>query len=164
MPFEPTYPDLRVLADGKWATVDELTYHGATEEFDIPRGMITDLASVPGFLWWFFPPYGKAITLAAILHDHLLSLVAQGVFSSRDADAIFRRVLREGGARFTLRWAMWTGVRWGAAVNPKRGEVLRDLPLMIAWSIPLAVPILIASPFVLLAKAIVWPFTRGRVR
>jgi hypothetical protein len=40
--------------------------------------------------------------------------------TARDTDAIFRRVMREGGVGFVTRWIMWAGVRWGAVANPAR--------------------------------------------
>ena len=38
----------------------------------VPAGYITDLASVPVWLWWLIPPHGELMT-AAILHDWLYS-------------------------------------------------------------------------------------------
>ena len=36
----------------------------------IPKGMSTDLSSVPKFLWSFLPPFGNFI-LAPLIHDYL---------------------------------------------------------------------------------------------
>lgn len=38
--------------------------------FRIPRGFITDFASVPRVLWWLFPPMGR-YGKAALVHDYL---------------------------------------------------------------------------------------------
>lgn len=69
---------------------------------------------------------------------------AEGLTNSRDTDAIFRRIMRELEVPFLRRWLMWTGVRWGAMMNPARRKgILRDLPKMLLISVlasPLVVP------------------------
>lgn len=50
-----------------------LTCYIHKEVITVPKGFKTDFASVPRFLWAFFPPYGK-YTEAAIMHDYLYDL------------------------------------------------------------------------------------------
>ena len=39
----------------------------------VPAGQVTDLASVPRWLWWLFAPYDPQYAAAAVLHDYLRS-------------------------------------------------------------------------------------------
>lgn len=48
----------------------EVGSKGSGWEIHIPKGFVTDLASVPRFLWSFIPPHGRH-TNASILHDYL---------------------------------------------------------------------------------------------
>ena len=87
---------------------------GPVARFVVPAGFRTDFASVPRVVTWLVPRFG-AYTLAAILHDWLVTEgLRTGVVTSRQADGIFRRVMRESGVPVLRRWLMWAGVRWGA--------------------------------------------------
>jgi hypothetical protein len=137
MPFTGTVI-LRVGSSRSWELVNPVVYTGQRESFSIPAGFITDLASVPQPVQWLTPRYGK-YTAAAILHDYL---VRRQVVPSRDADGLFRRVLREQGVSTVHRWLMWAGVRWGALFNAKRRPGwLADAPLVIGITV-------LAAPFV----------------
>jgi hypothetical protein len=120
VPFEPgSLTVRRIDADG-WALVDELVYQGRSDRFVVPAGFRTDFATVPRPVTWLVPRFG-AYTLAAILHDWLCSEgIRSGVVTSRDADGIFRRVMRESGVPVLRRWLMWAGVRWGALADARR--------------------------------------------
>lgn len=70
-PLQP--PQLAPFGDGDWyvLTIDLPYKIGRTNEIVIvPRGFVTDLTSVPRFLWSIFPKDGKYMS-AAILHDYL---------------------------------------------------------------------------------------------
>lgn len=91
----------------------------ATVEYLVPRGMTTDLASVPGFLWGIVASYGRQ-TLPAILHDGLCYAAAlpdqpaeYRRSARRDADRVFLDALEHAGTGTVRRWLMWTGVRLG---------------------------------------------------
>jgi hypothetical protein len=132
MPFD-SGPVLMYVGAGRYRTVGVANYVGQRQVFRIPDGFETDLASVPRVFWAFLPPNGT-YEKAAVLHDTFCAALARGdcEVSSRDADAIFRRVAREGGAGFLTRWALWTGVRLGALANPhRRPGIGPDLPLML---------------------------------
>lgn len=106
---------------------------------------ITDFATVPRIAVWLIPRFGK-FTAAAIVHDWFCAIgILAGVISPRDADGIFRQILRISGVSFLSRWLAWTGVRWAAAFNPiRRHEWWRDLPMMLPFTL-VAVPIMLPA-------------------
>lgn len=142
MPFARG-PVLTYAGRGMYETVGPTEYVGETDVIHIPAGFRTDLASVPRIFWWLMPPTG-VYEQAAVLHDWLCTRVAEQYVApasrgeyrtwvnARDADGLFRRVAREGGARLFTRWALWTGVRWGALANPaRRGGWAADAPAVL---------------------------------
>jgi hypothetical protein len=61
------------LADGKyWVLKTQLVYQDPTTgtTYTVPRGFVTDLASVPRLFWSVFPTCGP-YTAAAVVHDYL---------------------------------------------------------------------------------------------
>jgi hypothetical protein len=91
----------------------------ASVEHLVPRGMTTDLATVPAFLWGVVASYGRQ-TLPAILHDELCYAssrpgqpAAYRRRARREADEVFRESLAVAGTGPVRRWLMWTGVRFG---------------------------------------------------
>ncbi len=117
-PEQPTRP-FRKWASDRWAEVllrqvdaktfrlsQPFRYDDGTTRFDVPEDDVTDLASVPRFLTWLVPRYGRH-TLAALLHDHLQDDVT---VSSEHADEIFRDSMGETGVPLSRRWLMWSAV------------------------------------------------------
>ena len=132
MPFDQ--PHLTYVWRGLYSVDNEPMYIGKHQMIVIPKGFQTDLASVPRIFWVILPPFG-AYEAAAVLHDYLCTLLKQWhrwmqdkdsetpevpPVSSRDADGLFRRVMRESKVGFCTRWAMWAGVRWGALFSAHR--------------------------------------------
>lgn len=105
--------------DANWRVVEPLQYEGKHERFTVPAGSATDFASVPRIFVWLLPRYGR-YTKAAILHDYLWrEQVSRGGMSWVEADAVFRRAMRELGVPFLRRWVMWAAVRWAALLKPR---------------------------------------------
>jgi hypothetical protein len=82
--------------------------------FEVPAGQLTDLASVPSFLWGLVASYGHQ-ALPAILHDALSDRAdhaapAERNAVRRDADLRFRRALVESGVTVLRARTMWTAV------------------------------------------------------
>lgn len=166
-------PVVKQVGDRDWVVVKPLTYRGTVDEFIVPAGMRTDFASVPRAFVWFLPRYGR-YTRAAILHDYLwrfrVTDPTQPV-SRRDADGLFRRVMRELDVPFLRRWIMWAAVRWAALTKPdgRRGW-LRDAPqvlLVTAVALPLVLPpallVLVGlGAFFVLELLLVPPLKAGR--
>lgn len=131
MPFA-SGPLLRYIGLGQYATVGTSVYVGSHDVITIPADFETDLATVPRLFWALLPPNGS-YEKAAVVHDWHCTQLAAGdcAISPRDADGLFRRIAREGGAGFLPRWHLWTGVRLGALANPaRRPGIARDLPLV----------------------------------
>lgn len=148
----------------EWELLRRLTYKGKKDRFVVPRGMDTDFASIPRVITWFLPRYGK-YTKAAILHDYLWRKKATtGEISWLDADAIFRRAMRELDVAFLRRWIMWAAVRWGALLK-KRGlegwwreswRVLLFTLIALPIVVPPAIVILISLGAFYVLELLVW--------
>lgn len=114
MPFEKGVLLMKEVDHKHWSIQQPLIYKGRHDRWVVPRGFITDYATVPRFATWLVPITG-VYTRAVILHDWFCKYAIQaGLISARDADGVFRRILREEGTPELLRWLVWTGVRWGA--------------------------------------------------
>ena len=153
MPFEPGSLTVRRVDANTWSLVDDLVYRGNRQRFAVPAGFRTDFATVPRVVTWLVPRFG-AYTLAAVLHDWLVSEgIHSGAVSSREADGIFRRVMRESGVPVLRRWLMWAGVRWGALTDERRrAGWWASAPGVLAISM-LAAP-LVVPPAVAIAPAL----------
>lgn len=171
MPFVPDVPvEVREipLPCGKveWELLRELRYVGGDGDvFVVPVHSCTDFASVPVLVAWLLPRYGEW-TRPAILHDQLWRCeVPRGRVTRAEADAIFRRAMREEGVSFLRRWFMWGGVRLGDLPEPSGGLLrwVRDSwqlgPLVvIAFPIvgPPAVLILVGLGLFHTAESVAW--------
>jgi hypothetical protein len=143
--------------DKEWAVEHELVYEGNRDRFVVPVEFKTDFASVPRVFVWFIPRYGR-YTRAAILHDMLWRQAKESRGGWRDADALFRRAMRELKVPFLKRWIMWSAVRWGSLKNFRHGGATgwwRDLPLVALFTI-LAIPIVLPPAAVILAALLVF--------
>ena len=144
MPFLGDPVAVEAVDDVRWRLLRPVHYNGAVDAWTVPRGYVTDFATVPAGLQWLVPRSGR-YTPAAIVHDYLLTeVIPAGLISPRDADGVFRRVMRELGVPVVRRWLMWTGVRWAAVLKPwRRHEWWRDAPRVLpitAVAVPLLLP------------------------
>lgn len=123
---------VRQVDETYWRLEEELVYAGRTDTFVVPVGTLTDFASVPRVFAWLVPKYGR-YTAAAVLHDHLVRVERPaGRIPPRDADALFRRAMRELGVPFLLRWSMWAAVRLGSLTDADgRPGWWRDAPAVL---------------------------------
>jgi len=102
------------MPDGRtWKLVKSFSYHVGSRNsrtvIKVPKGFVTDFASVPQFLWWWMPYWGK-YGKGAIVHDYLYQ---HHIYSRAMADAIFKEAMVAGK---TPKWKarlMYFGVRIG---------------------------------------------------
>jgi hypothetical protein len=102
------------LSDGKsWVIVTgDFTYdvghEGSEDSVRVPRGMVTDFASVPRPVWWFAAPWGTH-GHAAVIHDAGYYLQDR---SRRDNDRIFLEAMEVLGVGKLKRTLLYLAVRW----------------------------------------------------
>lgn len=92
-----------------WVLTHELIWKSTSEYIVVPAQFKTDLASIPRPLRWLLNQNGLS-RKAAVLHDHLYRT---GLVPRAEADAIFRRALKEEGMGWFGRSLYWAGVRLG---------------------------------------------------
>lgn len=80
-------------------------------EIVVPEGFITDLASIPRYLWWWQAPHEAAMA-PAIIHDYLYWLQP---CTKDEADAVLYLALVEVGMDKHDARAVYFGVRTAAA-------------------------------------------------
>jgi Protein of unknown function (DUF1353) len=104
-------PPLQPFADmGYWFLIENLVWsspHTLPSEVDIPRGFVTDFASVPRIFWSIFPPIGT-YGLPAIMHDWLYW--TQPV-SRKMADEIFDVAMKDMRTPLWKRVAIYGSLR-----------------------------------------------------
>jgi Protein of unknown function (DUF1353) len=100
----------------------------------VPKGFVSDLASIPPYFWWALPPTGR-YGHAAILHDWLYW--RQSGVDRATADRVFEVAMAELNVDPALRKAMWAAVRVGggkywdeAQTERRRGgsRILKRMP------------------------------------
>lgn len=134
----------------RWELLEDLGYQGKTDSVTVPKGFVTDFASVPRLLVWLLPRYGQW-TQAAVLHDYLWSKCRRGDFDWFDADGMFNRAMREVGVPYLRRWIMWAAVRWAAPPRTWLARGVLPLMKMIVISLPALALVIVPATLVLLA-------------
>lgn len=106
-----------------WRLNEELHYEAGVEGsgiwIKVPKDFVTDGASIPQFLWGILPSMGKYLN-AAVVHDYLCRLIAQGnphpaAPTRKLADKEFVNAMIPLGVVWWQRLALYVGVRIGAA-------------------------------------------------
>jgi hypothetical protein len=104
-----------------WRLERDFTYEvgdkGSGRAITVPKGFLTDGASVPQFLWSMFPAWGS-YSRAALVHDYLCYRLHEGVphpegKTRKDADKIFAEAMKVCGTGSLIRFVMYVGVRIG---------------------------------------------------
>lgn len=106
--------DLRVFEPGEWVVLSDLIYQAEPggPMLTVPRGFITDLASIPRSLRAVFDVNGRS-RAAAVLHDYLYCTQPAAGLSRARCDELFREALATCGVGTVERSMMWVGVRAG---------------------------------------------------
>jgi len=77
----------------------------------VPKGFVTDFASVPRLpvIWWLFGGIAKR---PAVVHDYMYSV--SGI-SRKQADAVLKEAMKANGDGWFNRTCFWAGVRIGGS-------------------------------------------------
>lgn len=106
-------PTLTPFGDGEyWVLGNDLIFNirDTGQRIVVPRGFVTDFASVPRVFWTFFPKHGE-YTRAAIVHDFLYW---EQKCSRDQADELFDIVMEDSEVDSTTRFSIYAAVRvWG---------------------------------------------------
>lgn len=109
----PQPPSLIPFDDGEyWVLGNPLvfTIRETGQRIVVPRGFVTDFATVPRIFWTFFPKHGE-YTRAAIVHDYLYW---QQACTREQADELFDIVMEDSEVDSTSRFTIYAAVRvWG---------------------------------------------------
>ena len=111
-----------------WAVRRALEYRtgDGDELIVVPPGFVTDLASVPRFVWSFYPPDGPWAK-AAIIHDFLyftrgtgewhdeVGITRDRPYSRKEADDILKEAMADRRVGPWEQFVIWASVRLGGA-------------------------------------------------
>ena len=117
--------------DGRslWGLYRTLTYRPGdmVHSIEVPKGFVTDLASIPRWGWIILPPDGPWVK-AAIIHDYLYATGGTGVwkghdrsidrpadYSRKEADEILREAMENRGVGPIRRTIIYLAVRIGGS-------------------------------------------------
>lgn len=101
-------PILMPLSDTDWVLHEDYYVKSKHFSFVIPKGFVTDLASVPKVLWNLYPPFGL-YTGAAVAHDYLYRTTKMKV-TREQADELFKEQMLLAGVRSTQAQLMYLTV------------------------------------------------------
>lgn len=107
------YPSLRLLADGElWEVMEDFEYHVGSEDSNevikVPKGFITDGASIPKIFWSFIGGQWGKYGYAAVLHDFLYHTK---IYTRKKSDQIFLEAMGVLGVPKWKRLLMYFAVR-----------------------------------------------------
>jgi len=130
----PPSPTVRPFGDNSnWVTVEDMVYIiGKTDvKIVVPRGFVTDFASIPQFLWSFgLSPHGQ-YSRAAVIHDYLYW--AQGC-SREQSDRLLVIAMKESKVGSFDEFAVYQGVSgfgataWTSNAKEKTSGLPRIIP------------------------------------
>ena len=98
------------LMNGKFELFSDYVYKTKDYLIEVPKGFVTDYASIPKLLRIIVLPYGKH-SGASVIHDWLYSSNCNLEISREKADKIFLEVLKEEKVNLFLRRLMYIAVR-----------------------------------------------------
>ena len=106
-------PAIKQLPDGiRWVTMEDFEYHVGSEDSNdvirVPKGTVSDGASIPRFLWRVVGHPWGSYAYAAILHDYLCNLEG---YPRKKADYVFYEAMGVLGVSWFKKTIMYLAVR-----------------------------------------------------
>lgn len=98
------------LMNGRFEIFSDYLYRTKEYFIRVPKGFVTDYASIPKLLRIVVLPYGKH-SGASVVHDWLYSFQCNLNLTRKEADKIFLEILKEEKINFFLRIFMYFAVR-----------------------------------------------------
>lgn len=130
----PAAPVVRPFGDNAdWITVEDMEYiiGGTNEKIVVPKGFVTDFASIPQPLWSLgLSPHGQ-YSRAAVIHDFLYW--TQGC-TREQADRLLVIAMKESDVGSFDEFAIFKGVRiggssaWKSNARERRNNLPRVIP------------------------------------
>ncbi len=126
-------PTLIPFDDGEfWVMGNDLVFsvRDTGQRIVVPRGFVTDFASVPRIFWSVFPRHGE-YTRAAIVHDFLYW---EQRCTRSQADELFDIIMQDSDVDSTTRLAIYAAVRvwgnsaWQANTEARQEGYVRIIP------------------------------------
>lgn len=114
---------VEALEDGyHWKLLEAFVYDigelGGSDNITVPAGFVTDMGSVPRFLWGLVDPWGRA-SKAFLIHDYLYSTHERSRLVS---DAILLEGMEVLGVNWFKRNIIYRAVRIGGIFSWKQGQ------------------------------------------
>ena len=102
------YEDFVAHKSGEWMLTRDVYYFIFGQEWIVPKGFLTDFASIPTVFQIIYKPWRKDYGPAALLHDYHRRT---GVVSKKVADGIFYENMKQCGVGLFTRVAFYRAVR-----------------------------------------------------
>ncbi|MDO4690963.1 MAG: DUF1353 domain-containing protein [Fusobacterium sp.] len=102
--------ELKDLKNSKFELLSDYSYMVRDRKIEVPKGFITDFASVPRIFNIFILPYGKHSS-ASLIHDWLYSKNCDIKATRKEADRIFLEIMKEDLVNIFKRNLMYLAVR-----------------------------------------------------
>ena len=125
-------PVVTYLVESKtWRLEEDYTHQDGLVQITVPDRFEFDLASVPRLLWWLISPFDLSVA-APLVHDFLYrhsgeppndAVVPPRVYERKEADLLFRRIMKQEGVWLWRRVAAYWAVRsfgvgaWGGGAR-----------------------------------------------
>jgi len=108
------------VSKSEWELIEEIEYHVGSEDSSdivfVPKGFLTDFASIPRILWPVLPPFGR-YSPAAVIHDYLYFTKHR---TRKEDDAIFLEAMTVMKVKWWVRQAMYRSVRMFGWISRRR--------------------------------------------
>lgn len=109
-----------------WILLDDMWYETPRGTFKVPKGYLTDHASVPRALTAIVPPVQSCIAEASVLHDWFYNTDSEDV-PREFADECLKELTKSKGGSDALANTAWMAVRVGASCLYNKGPFIDKL-------------------------------------